>query len=225
MKNIVFSASYLVMGLGDVYLGAPLALPIDPRHRLVTTKYNPPRTLTYESSVGLGGTYLCIYGLDGPGGYQLIGRSLPTWRQYLPENTVPWTFRFFDQIRFYPVEGAELAHLRREFKEGNLALKTEETVFSMAEYRSLLNKERKAIDQFREQKQAAFSAELKRWHESGQFNFSLEEARSGEENSQVPVPEGTNALYSPVAGNVWKIKINMGDSCLLYTSPSPRDRG
>lgn len=212
VKNIVFSASYLVMGLGDVYLGAPLALPIDPRHRLVTTKYNPPRTLTYESSVGLGGTYLCIYGLDGPGGYQLIGRSLLTWRQYLPENTVPWTFRFFDQIRFYPVEGAELAHLRREFKEGNLALKTEETVFSMAEYRSLLNKERKAIDQFREQKQAAFSAELKRWHESGQFNFSLEEARSGEENSQVPVPEGTNALYSPVAGNVWKIKINMGDS-------------
>ncbi|MBO9932835.1 carboxyltransferase domain-containing protein, partial [Xanthomonas phaseoli pv. dieffenbachiae] len=31
----VFDASYLVMGLGDVYLGAPVATPLDPRHRLV----------------------------------------------------------------------------------------------------------------------------------------------------------------------------------------------
>ncbi|HAN27843.1 MAG TPA: hypothetical protein DCP75_09020, partial [Haliea salexigens] len=39
VKRIVFDASYLVMGLGDVYLGAPVATPVDPRHRLVTTKY------------------------------------------------------------------------------------------------------------------------------------------------------------------------------------------
>ena len=37
---------YLVLGLGDVYLGAPVATPVDPRHRLVTTKYNPARTWT-----------------------------------------------------------------------------------------------------------------------------------------------------------------------------------
>jgi urea carboxylase len=48
----VFDASYLVMGLGDVYLGAPVATPLDPRHRLVTTKYNPARTWTAENSVG-----------------------------------------------------------------------------------------------------------------------------------------------------------------------------
>ncbi|HEY5759286.1 MAG TPA: urea carboxylase, partial [Steroidobacter sp.] len=44
VRRIVFDASYLVMGLGDVYLGAPVATPLDPRHRLVTTKYNPART-------------------------------------------------------------------------------------------------------------------------------------------------------------------------------------
>ncbi len=38
VQRIVFDASYLVMGLGDVYLGAPVATPLDPRHRLVTTK-------------------------------------------------------------------------------------------------------------------------------------------------------------------------------------------
>lgn len=35
LKKIVFDASYLVMGLGDVYLGAPCAVPADPLHRCV----------------------------------------------------------------------------------------------------------------------------------------------------------------------------------------------
>ena len=66
VRQTVFDASYLVMGLGDVYLGAPVATPLDPRHRLVTTKYNPARTWTAENSVGIGGAYLCVYGMEGP---------------------------------------------------------------------------------------------------------------------------------------------------------------
>ena len=54
VKEIAFNASYLVLGLGDVYLGAPVATPVDPRHRLVTTKYNPARTWTPENAVGIG---------------------------------------------------------------------------------------------------------------------------------------------------------------------------
>ncbi|MDB6082545.1 MAG: urea carboxylase, partial [Gammaproteobacteria bacterium] len=75
VKRIVFGASYLVLGLGDVYLGAPVATPLDPRHRLVTTKYNPARTWTPENAVGIGGAYLCVYGMEGPGGYQFVGRT------------------------------------------------------------------------------------------------------------------------------------------------------
>ena len=77
VQRIVFDASYLVLGLGDVYLGAPVATPLDPRHRLVTTKYNPARTWTPENAVGIGGAYLCIYGMEGPGGYQFVGRTVP----------------------------------------------------------------------------------------------------------------------------------------------------
>ncbi|MFG3756750.1 carboxyltransferase domain-containing protein, partial [Klebsiella pneumoniae] len=76
VRRIVFDASYLVLGLGDVYLGAPVATPLDPRHRLVTTKYNPARTWTPENAVGIGGAYMCIYGMEGPGGYQLFGRTI-----------------------------------------------------------------------------------------------------------------------------------------------------
>jgi allophanate hydrolase subunit 1 len=39
VENLIFEANYLVMGLGDVYLGAPVATPVDPRHR-----WSPPST-------------------------------------------------------------------------------------------------------------------------------------------------------------------------------------
>ena len=105
VKKIVFDASYLVMGLGDVYLGAPVATPMDPRHRLVTTKYNPARTWTPENAVGIGGAYMCVYGMEGPGGYQFVGRTVQMWNRYRQTKNFkegkPWLLRFFDQIRFY----------------------------------------------------------------------------------------------------------------------------
>jgi hypothetical protein len=121
VKRIVFDASYLVMGLGDVYLGAPVATPLDPRHRLVTTKYNPARTWTPENAVGIGGAYLCVYGMEGPGGYQFVGRTLQMWNRWRQTAGVrgkPWLLRFFDQIRFYPVSEDELLRIREAFPHG-----------------------------------------------------------------------------------------------------------
>ena len=136
VKRIVFDASYLVLGLGDVYLGAPVATPIDPRHRLVTTKYNPARTWTAENSVGIGGSYLCIYGMEGPGGYQFIGRTVPIWDRWgrrsargrraevAPDGDgPPWLLRFFDQIRWYEVGAEELLDLRADVEAGQFALR------------------------------------------------------------------------------------------------------
>ena len=117
----MFDASYLVLGLGDVYLGAPVATPLDPRHRLVTTKYNPARTWTPENAVGIGGAYLCVYGMEGPGGYQFVGRTaadvepLPADAR-ISRDGKPWLLRFFDQIRFYPGERARsCCELREDF--------------------------------------------------------------------------------------------------------------
>ena len=113
VKRIVYDASYLVLGLGDVYLGAPVATPLDPRHRLVTTKYNPARTWTPENAVGIGGAYLCIYGMEGPGGYQFVGRTVPVWNRFrsTKDFTEPWLLRFFDQLRFFEVERRRAARL------------------------------------------------------------------------------------------------------------------
>ena len=116
VRRTVFDATYLVLGLGDVYLGAPLATPVDPRHRLVTTKYNPARTWTADSTVGIGGAYLCIYGMESPGGYQLVGRTLQIWnshRHHPPfEPGIPWLLRFFDRIHWHPVSAEELLDAR-----------------------------------------------------------------------------------------------------------------
>ncbi|WP_252360082.1 carboxyltransferase domain-containing protein, partial [Acinetobacter baumannii] len=58
---------------------------------------------TAENSVGIGGAYLCVYGMEGPGGYQFVGRTLQMWNRYHEVADFagkPWLLRFFDQLRF-----------------------------------------------------------------------------------------------------------------------------
>src|SRR3989454_8932947 len=137
VHRIVFNANYLVLGLGDVYLGAPVATPLDPRHRLVTTKYNPARTWTPENAVGIGGAYLCVYGMEGPGGYQFVGRTLQMWNTF--HQSPPWLLRFFDQIRFYEVSAQELLEIREDFPHGGYPLRIEDQPFRLRDYHAFLD--------------------------------------------------------------------------------------
>ncbi len=164
VKRIVFEASYLVMGLGDVYLGAPVATPLDPRHRLVTTKYNPARTWTPENAVGIGGAYLCVYGMEGPGGYQFVGRTLQMWNRQRREQQ--WLLRFFDQIRFHPVSAQELLQMREDFPHGRIELKIEPARLSLREQRCFLQTHAGSIAAFKARQQGAFEAERARWQDA-----------------------------------------------------------
>ncbi|MDU6926538.1 urea carboxylase [Franconibacter helveticus] len=211
VKEIVFDASYLVMGLGDVYLGAPVATPLDPRHRLVTTKYNPARTWTAENSVGIGGAYLCVYGMEGPGGYQFIGRTLQMWNRDRQTEafTQPWLLRFFDQIRFYPVSHDELLEIRERFPWGDYPLRVEEGEFSLSAYQQMLQDEAQSIDAFQQRRQQAFDDELARWRAEGQFTFdsALDEQPTGDE----AIPESCHGVESQVAGSVWQWLVQPGE--------------
>jgi urea carboxylase len=160
--DVVADATYLVVGLGDVYLGAPVAVPIDPRHRLVTTKYNPARTWTPENAVGIGGIYLCVYGMEGPGGYQLVGRTVPVWR-LSGRDQQPWLLRQFDRIRFRPVTAEELAEQRAAIKAGTADLETSPATFSLAEVRALEEAAGDEIAQVRARRRTAFDEERQRW--------------------------------------------------------------
>lgn len=212
VKRIVFNASYLVMGLGDVYLGAPVATPLDPRHRLVTTKYNPARTWTAENSVGIGGSYLCIYGMEGPGGYQFIGRTLQMWNRYHTTDVFdkPWLLRFFDQIRFYEVSHEELLSIREDFPKGNYPLKIEETTFSLKKYQQFLDDNQHNIEQFSQSRQSAFDEELQRWIDRGQFHFDSESFDNHFENDD-QLQENQTTIESHIAGSVWQILVQEGE--------------
>ncbi|MDB9741386.1 urea carboxylase [Akkermansiaceae bacterium] len=213
VKKIVYDASYFVLGLGDVYLGAPVATPLDPRHRLVTTKYNPARTWTPENAVGIGGAYMCIYGMEGPGGYQFVGRTLPIWNRYheTEQFTKPWLLRFFDQIRWYPVSEEDLLESREQFLTGKYPIKIEETTFKVSEYHEFLKQNEESIQQFKTTQQKAFEEERLDWERTGAMNFSAIEADPANEKAQILVPESEEEVLSPIIGSLWKILVKPGE--------------
>lgn len=213
VKQIVFDASYLVMGLGDVYLGAPVATPVNPEHRLVTTKYNPARTWTAENSVGIGGAYMCVYGMEGPGGYQFVGRTIQMWNRYRQTEVFdkPWLLRFFDQVRFYPVAPDELLRLRRDFIRGRFQPKIEQTTFSLEQHRSFISENQPNIEAFTQQRQNAFAEEMESWRRTGQLHFDDQEPVH-EDTADINVPEGCFVIESALSGNVWQYQAAPGDT-------------
>ena len=213
VKRIVFDATYIVLGLGDVYLGAPVATPVDPRHRLVTTKYNPARTWTPDNVVGIGGAYLCIYGMEGPGGYQLFGRTCQMWNTYRATEAFaegkPWLLRFFDRIKFFPVSGRELLDFRETFLQGKAKIETASGRFRLKDYLAFQAENATSIAAFKSRQQAAFEAERARWQETAGVPELVAEGAE-EAVDGAAVPEGATAVESPVPGSVWKILVEAG---------------
>ena len=162
VQNIVFDADYLVLGLGDVYLGAPVATPVDPRHRMVTTKYNPARPWTPENAVGIGGAYLCVYGMEGPGGYQFVGRTIQMWNplretEYFKKGK-PWLLNFFDRLKFYPCSADEILQYRDDFLRGKFHIDIEETTFNLGKYKEYLESIKESAQKFKAHQEASFQA-------------------------------------------------------------------
>ena len=216
VKDIVFSASYLVMGLGDVYLGAPVATPMDPRHRLVTTKYNPARTWTPENAVGIGGAYMCVYGMEGPGGYQFVGRTIQMWNRHHQTADFTegkrWLLRFFDQIRFYPVSADELLQMREDFPLGKFKLRIEETELDLAAYNRFLAENKTSITTFKHKQQTAFDAERERWIATGQAHYTADPAGdTASTDAGLAVPVGCIAIAAAVTGSVWTVDVKAGE--------------
>ncbi|MDZ5602454.1 urea carboxylase [Pseudomonas sp. RP23018S] len=209
VRDILFDARYLVLGLGDVYLDAPCAVPLDPRHRLLSSKYNPARTYTAEGTVGIGGMYMCIYGMDSPGGYQLVGRTVPIWNTFVKNpqfaDGQPWLLQFFDQVQFYPVSQAQLDDWREAFREGRAQIRIEHSTFDFAEYRQFLADNAASIEHFQAQQKQAFDAEALRWHDQQ------------DDNHTAPAPPQDEAqavdghlVSADLCGSVWKVLVEPG---------------
>ncbi len=151
--------------------------------------------------------------MEGPGGYQFIGRTCQMWNRHKQTadfvDGKPWLLRFFDQIRFYPVSNAELTRFREDFPQGRVKLLIEETTFKLRDHQAFLAENADSIAVFKNQQQAAFEAERRRWVESGRLNFSAHDEAAAPA-AESAIPPGCVALPAHIPGNIWKILVAPG---------------
>jgi len=98
-------AEYLVYFIGftpglPYMTGAP--------ERLTIPRLDTPRVKVPAGSVAIGGTQCCIYSVESPGGFWLLGRT-PV-RLYDPDADEPILLRPGDRVRFHQID-------RREFDD------------------------------------------------------------------------------------------------------------
>jgi urea carboxylase len=114
---------------------------------------------TPEGGVGIGGSYICIYPMESPGGYQLVGRTLSIWNTWQTAPAfaeAPWLLRLFDRIQFESTSEDELLNAREAMLSGSYTLRIEEETFSVKEYKKFLDSVRDEAETFKaRQKRAA----------------------------------------------------------------------
>jgi KipI family sensor histidine kinase inhibitor len=94
-------ARYLVY-----FIGFTPGLPyMDVPERIMLPRLETPRTKVPAGSVGIGGAQFCIYSVESPGGYWLLGRT--PLRLYDPGAATPTLLRPGDRVRMRPIARGE----------------------------------------------------------------------------------------------------------------------
>ena len=94
-------ADYLVY-----FIGFTPGLPyMDLPERLTIKRLDTPRTKTPPGSVSIGGAQCCIYPMDTPGGFWVLGRT--PLRLYDPDAAEPTLLQAGDRVRFRAIDRAE----------------------------------------------------------------------------------------------------------------------
>ena len=73
--------------------------------RILLPRLETPRTKVPAGSVGIGGIQCCIYSVESPGGYWILGRT--PLRLYDPDSPEPILLRPGDRVTFRPIERTE----------------------------------------------------------------------------------------------------------------------
>ncbi|KAL3424509.1 urea carboxylase [Phlyctema vagabunda] len=203
--DTILSATYLVIGLGDVFCGSPCTIPLDPRHRLIGTKYNPSRSFTAEGTVGLAGQYLCIYGVDSPGGYQLVGRTVPIWDLWAARKN-PWMFEMLDQIKFYVISEEELNE-SREAGTCDQLVKIEQGSLDFSKYEALVAETFNEASSLTRRRMD----NLKKTGMLDELIKSYASQASEEYKTETSDPEPGELVVANIAGKCWKCSVSVGD--------------
>jgi inhibitor of KinA len=108
------SAEYLVYFIGFAP-GQPYLTGLP--EQLAIPRLESPRTKTPAGSVGIGGTQCCIYSVESPGGFWVLGHT-PV-RLYDPDAAEPILLGPGDRLRFRSIDGDEYAHIAARVAQGS----------------------------------------------------------------------------------------------------------
>ena len=123
------SSTYRVIYIGFTP-GLPCFVPIDPSSRITAPKYKIPRTRTPKGTLGIGGILQCIYSLESPGGYQMLGRTplliydLKRSNPIFEDDII--LFRPGDRIVFFSINHAEYHAIERNFSSYTYQIQEED---------------------------------------------------------------------------------------------------
>ena len=125
MVGLIESTQYWVAMLG-FWPGLAFMVPLDPRAYLTAPKYNPSRPWTPEGAFGIGGPIVAVYSIESPGGYQLLGRSVPIY-DLKQRNPIfkknPVLLQPADRLEWVTVTNDELDEIRKEIFDGSYRYK------------------------------------------------------------------------------------------------------
>ena len=93
--------------------------------RLTIPRLPTPRTRTPAGSVGIGGMQCCIYPVESPGGFWVLGRT--PLRLYDPTAVDPILLRPGDRVRFRPIDRREFDAIAAAVAEGRFCPRIEES--------------------------------------------------------------------------------------------------
>jgi inhibitor of KinA len=103
------AASYLVYFLGFTP-GLPYMTGMPERIHL--PRLETPRTKVPAGSVGIGGIQCCIYSVESPGGYWILGKT--PLRLYDPAAPEPILLKPGDRVTFRPIDRGEYDAIARD---------------------------------------------------------------------------------------------------------------
>jgi inhibitor of KinA len=95
---------------------------------LTIPRLETPRTKTPPGSVSIGGVQCCIYSVESPGGFWVLGRT--PLRLYDPTAADPILLRAGDRVRFRAIDRAEFDAIAAEVAAGRYRPRIEEGVGS-----------------------------------------------------------------------------------------------
>ncbi|EPQ30409.1 uncharacterized protein PFL1_01935 [Pseudozyma flocculosa PF-1] len=226
VEEAIVGCSQLAVAVG-FYFGTPILLPLDPSKRLRCQKYNPTRLSTPAGALGHGGSCYAIYPCTAPGGYPLLGRTLPCWAGFGDKPGFspgkPYLFENFDTIRFEKVDQATYDKALRDFDAGSYKWKVRETVFDVAKQSAFLETVADKAKQFRQQQEAALEKTKQKedrlyaeWTKEVEEAAAKKAAGSGTSSSGASIEDFDDdpdaiPIPSSLAANVWKVLVKPGE--------------